>query len=397
MKDSLDDYIRKKWSKAASKLCQPIAKKNALFSQDSAQLVFILLIFIVVSDTSNVVQFSQTLLGRISAVIILLYFTFVHPMVGAIFSMGIILYYHSDLVKSYYYETVLYKDTPSTVREGATSAIHNARVKYDFDEQYYDKVRRRFKKEKELHKIEKQDWKKQKKDYEDYIDVIKNKDKNTESFANMEASRISSAYPFTTDIQTVTSKHSPWFRPTFFNEQQMREGFESKVSAAEPPSTNYSRYRATYDEQETDTTLPYSMRQNEINYFSKEKANEEAEQNALFRQEHCSATGDLMHKGVAVKPSMAEMIFPELHVEGSGNGHTCNPCSSSCKIHVSKIDKRLEAERILQQRNHTSLHKTSNDWVPSWFDIFLPHPVFQQPYEHSQSQPFAKPVNKSMP
>ena len=212
----------------------------------------------------------------------------------------------------------------------------------------------------------------------------------------MEASTLSSAYPFTTNVHTISSKYSPLFRPMYFNEHQLREGFESNYSEVEQPTkiaSNYSHYRSTY-EQPLVSGVPYSIRQNEVSHDIIE-AKEEARKNAEFRQEHCKA-GQLMNKDSVVKPSMAEFVFPSLQIEGSQDGHPCNPCNPYCNIHVSKLDHRLDTERILQQRNHRSLQKTSNNWVPSWFDIFLPHPVFQKPSGNISSQRFAKPANKPL-
>ena len=368
MKDTLDNYIQKEWSRVVSKLSKPIVPRTSFFSQEAAQLVFILLIFIVVSDTSNVIYFSQSLMGHISAVLLILYFTVIHPMVGAIFSMAMILYYHSDLVKAYYYETFLFQNTPSTLQEGWA----NIQEQEEMDDQYIE-------------------------DSSTHSNT--NTNTNTESFRNMEASTINSAYPFTTDIQTISSKYSPWFRPMFFNEHEVREGFGTRyeTSQEQEPIANtssYSQYQPTY-EQPIDNPPPYSVRQSPVSHDTLDEATTEAERNALFRQTHCSASGHLMHKHSAVKPSMAEFIFPELQIEGAEDGHPCNPCSPGCKIHVSKIDQRLNTERILQQRNQPSLKKTSNDWVPSWFDIFLPHPVFEMAKIPS-SQPFAKPANKTI-
>jgi hypothetical protein len=162
----------------------------------------------------------------------------------------------------------------------------------------------------------------------------------------------------------------------------MREGFES---------LSHTSYKPTYD-LPIHTNVPYSMRQTEITYDSN-TAEEEAYKNALFRKEHCSIKGELINKNAVIKPSMAEFIYPELQIEGSQDGHACNPCDSNCKIHISKFDQRLNNENMLHRRNKESLQKTSSDWVPTWFDIFLPHPVFQK-YDNTNQQPFAKPANK---
>jgi hypothetical protein len=405
MKEPLDEYIVQKWKKIISKLSQSIAPRSSFFSQESAQLIFIFLFFIIISDTYNVIHFSQTILGHISVVFLLFYFTIVHPMIGAILSMAMILYYHSDLVKAYYYETILYQNTPSTIQEGMNNpanimVFNDIQQQHDSNKQHFNDRQKQLETQQKRFEADKNDWNRQQKDHQDYIDkILKPK---TERFQNMEASRLSSAYPFTTDVQTIPSKHSPWFRPVFFNEHQIREGFASKPSDSkiEQPeissdySSNYSQYLATYEQSEN-INLPYSMRQTNISHKTKDEAKEEARQNSLFRQEHCSVHGQLMNKDTVVKPSMAEFVFPELQIEGTEEGHPCNPCNPACNIRVSKIDKRLDTERILQQRNQPLLQKTSSDWVPSWFDIFLPHPVFQMT-GNLYSQPFAKPANKTI-
>jgi hypothetical protein len=352
-KKALDYYILSEWKKNSSKLSKPLTpvSKKSFFSQSTAQLIFIFILFIVVTYPFDVIYFSQTIIGRTVAVIVLIYFTSVHPMVGVILSMAMILYYHSDLVKSYYYESVLNRTTLSTLRELKGNPITT-------------------RPQESLPK---------------YI--------QSESFRNMEASKLSSAYPFTDEV-----KSTPWSRPYYFNYFQIHEGFDSMFeSEVDKNSMNknkdtagYEPYIASYDLPST-TTLPYSIRQSEI-IHDPLTAELEALDNARFRQEHCSATGDLMHKGEKIPASMAEFIFPQLQIQGSQDGHPCNPCSPSCPIRISKTDQRLDTERVLQQRNQPSLKKTSADWVPSWFDVFLPHPVFQTTND-SAVCPFPKPSN----
>jgi hypothetical protein len=270
MKRTFDDYVQNEWKKISSKLSHPITQNSSFFSQESAQLVFIFLLFIIISDTSNVIQFSQSISGRISVVIILFYFTMIHPMVGAMLSMAMILYYHSDLVKAYYYETILYQNTPSTLQEGLSNQpddmlFHDNQEKYELNTEHFNAIQQQ---QQQQYKIEKQDWEQRQKDHQEYIDTLLKQ--KTERFQNMEASTLSSAYPFTTDIQTISSKHSPWFRPVFFNEYQMREGFESIPPTIEQShnTSEYSLYRTTY-EQPIDTklqiNLPTTNKTNTIN------------------------------------------------------------------------------------------------------------------------------------
>lgn len=341
MKGGFKNNFFSKWSDIMSKLSNPVTTKHRLFSYEAAQLVFILIVFFIISDFTNFIEFSQTILGRISVVFVLLYFTAIHPMIGAKICWVAILFYNSDLIKSYYYDSYLYKNTPSTIQEQIYKTKSNP----------------------------------------DYISNFMFQSQ-PENFQNMEASTINSAYPFTTNVQTIASKHSPGFQSNYFNESEMREGFES---------LSHATYKPTYD-LPIHTNVPYSMRQTEITYDS-DTAEEEAHKNALFRKEHCSIKGELIHKNTVIKPSMAEFIYPELQIEGSQDGHACNPCDSNCKIHISNFDQRLNNENILHRRNTESLQKTSSDWVPTWFDIFLPHPVFQK-YDNKKPQPFAKPANK---
>jgi len=338
----MKDFLLKRWKRILSKLSQPITPKSPFFSQETAQLIFIFIIFIIINDIPGMIDFSHSMIGHISVLSLLFYFTLVHPMAGALLSMMMILYYHTDLVKAYYYDAIFYKNIPSTIQE-----------------QFEDPP---------IHYIE--------------------------SLRNMEASTIDSAYPFTTNVQTIPSKPS-YARPSFFKEFNtiltQEEGFTSIHDENDKyfrqKEYGYSRYQPTYEDKPTAPS--YSIRQSEIVYDSN-YAEKEAQQNAAFRQEHCNAKHQLIHKDTVVNPSMAEHIFPELQIEGSEYGRICNPCDVNCNIHISKIDRRLNTEHILQQRNQPSLQKTSSDWVPTWFDIFLPHPVFQL-----STEPFAKPSNYS--
>jgi hypothetical protein len=213
---------------------------------------------------------------------------------------------------------------------------------------------------------------------------------------NIEESQISLAYPFTTDVKAIASKYSPWFRPVYFNDFKIREGFQTDLFELEQQpniASEYSPYSSTY-EQPMGKKAPYSMIQNTKLDVSKE-AKEEAYNNALFRKEHCSSNHELIYKNSMVKPFAAEFVFPELKIEGTQHGHPCNPCSPSCNIHISKIDKRLDMENILHQRNLPFLEQTIPDWTADKYDMSIPNPIFQK-YGNSylSSQHFVEPANK---
>jgi hypothetical protein len=276
-------------------------------------------------------------------------------MIGAIFSMITILYYHTDLVKAYYYDTLFFKNVPSTLQE------------------QFENISQPF------------------------LGDIENEKR---IFKNMEVSGVDYAYPFTTELQTIPSKHDPLFRPIYFNEFKMREDFQTIDTKFQSKEADYAHYETTY-EQTMNAHLPYSIRQNDDS-DNQTDAEEEAHNNALFHQKHCKLNGEkmeLMYKDSPVKPSMAEHVFPELQIHGSQDGHPCHPCDSNCKIHISRIDKRLNNENVLQQRNKVYIENKSSEWIPSWSDIFLPEPLFQNngynisPSSSSSSQSFAVPFN----
>ena len=59
----------------------------------------IILIYFFVSDTKNTILFSSTILGKIIAVSIILFYTAINPTYGALICMIILVYYQSDFVE----------------------------------------------------------------------------------------------------------------------------------------------------------------------------------------------------------------------------------------------------------------------------------------------------------
>lgn len=57
----------------------------------------------------------------------------------------------------------------------------------------------------------------------------------------------------------------------------------------------------------------------------------------IFREQNCK-TAVLTHKGMAVKPDMAEHVFPELKFKGG----TCNPCVKGCRFSI--IESKLKTQ-----------------------------------------------------
>jgi hypothetical protein len=97
---------KKPFSKYLSKIV-PFSSEF-LFTPQTAELVFILIIFLAFSYKNDLSTFSETSLGKTCLLILLFYSFFIHPKLGFILSILAIAYYYSDLVGS------LYRDTTNT-------------------------------------------------------------------------------------------------------------------------------------------------------------------------------------------------------------------------------------------------------------------------------------------
>ena len=85
----------------------------------------------------------------------------------------------------------------------------------------------------------------------------------------------------------------------------------------------------------------------------------------IFRKTNCDDNGRLMHKGVQVRPEMAEHVFREIQFD-EGAAAKCNPCDTSCKYSV--VEKR-----IIQEENMRP--KTSEDDKADWLGHYIMHPI----------------------
>jgi len=69
-----------------------------------------------------------------------------------------------------------------------------------------------------------------------------------------------------------------------------------------------------------------------------------AELNEIFRKSHC-VNGQLEHRGMPVKPEMADHVFRE--IQFYSEYQKCDPCNPGCKFSI--IESKLETEQELQR------------------------------------------------
>jgi hypothetical protein len=94
---------KKPFSKYLSKIIP--SSSELLFTPQAAELVFILILFLVLSYKNDISTFSETPLGKTCLLILLLYSFFIHPKLGFVLSILAIAYYYSDLVRTLYRAT----------------------------------------------------------------------------------------------------------------------------------------------------------------------------------------------------------------------------------------------------------------------------------------------------
>lgn len=343
---TIEEVIAQKWKTISTKMsksiiAKPFSSKISWFSNEIAQFAVILLLFSTAFFTDEVIEFSQTLPGHLVAVGIILYFTAVSPMFGAMISMFIILFYNTDLVQAFLQDELVVRQIN---REYFSSS--DSQRKKDGEKEMFNSIN-----------------------------------------GSMENSKINSAYPFTADVLTVPSIFS---RPAFFqyggvsdkkNDPKHPKGGQGQVegfsTAIKEQGEAYQPYEATYEAPYSPIGVNTKMNNNRSssslnNQFAQREAAREAEE---FRDKYCSA-GQLSYKNVPVRTEMAGHIFPHLSFQ---DGQICNPCDQTCVIAVSDKARLLDTERRLKhgEIEERNMRKVSQDWVPTWFDIFLPHPVFR--------------------
>jgi len=70
-----------------------------------------------------------------------------------------------------------------------------------------------------------------------------------------------------------------------------------------------------------------------------DRADTKAELMAIFRKDHC-VNGTLQHKGIDVRPDMAEHVFREF--KPANEWSRCNPCDETCTFSI--IEEKLNTE-----------------------------------------------------
>ena len=251
-------------------------------------------------------------------------------------------------------------------------------------------------KEENMEDKEEENMEVQEKEEENKEEKDKEEEKDQEGFKDIETSMINDAYPFTTNQQTIPSKFYTNYKyklPKKIIEEKSKgfsEFFKSLLSKTDNNKSNNKNTKEGFSE---NISIPYQKAYDNNQYISPQthydvdnnrsvaqKAMDEVTelQARLFREKNCNSNQQLLFKNSIVRPDMAEHIFPNLQINdlAGANGMKCNPCDPHCHISLSLLDQRLENENIIQKRNRNEYNETNQDWVPKFFDVFVPNPMY---------------------
>jgi hypothetical protein len=143
---------------------------------------------------------------------------------------------------------------------------------------------------------------------------------------------------------------------------EMQESIEEpdeKEEESEQMTESFSRGESTVYSYTPESTS--SWHENSI--MGAEKNHELKE---IFRKTNCDANGRLTHKGVPIRPEMADHIFREIEYP-DGKVAKCNPCNRDCSFSI--VDGRIVQEEDLRPRESNGVE--NGDWV----GYYITHPI----------------------
>jgi hypothetical protein len=268
-------------------------------------IVLVSILFLYKEDT---IEFSHTILGRLIAVSIILFYISYNVLYGLLACLLIILYYQFDFVEERSNLKINMVHLEG-FQEGA-GPFDNLMV--EIDKKVQDKI---------------SIYDTQLKTIKDDITALKSNDydtqiKNIKSDVTNAKTDLSD---FKTDISNIKSDVS---------------GIKSDISTIKAENANNKsdimKAANAVPKTETSGFTNYSDLYDELNPQNK------TEFKQYFRKQNCK-NGELKFKNITVKNEIAPHIFPELKYENE----PCNPCSDTCKFSI--IEEKINSEDALMK------------------------------------------------
>jgi hypothetical protein len=272
------------------------------------KLLPIILVSVLFIYKENTIEFSHTILGRLVAVSIILFYISYNILYGLLACLLIILYYQFDFVEERSNLKIKMVNLEG-FKEGA-GPFDNLMV--EIDKKIEDKI---------------SIYDTQLKTIKDDITALKSNDYGTE-ITNIK-SDITNAKTDLTDFKTDVS-----------NIKSDVSGVKSDISTIKADNANNKsdimKAANAVPQTETSGFTNYSDLYDELNPQNK------TEFKQYFRKQNCK-NGELKFKNITVKNEIAPHIFPELKYENE----PCNPCSDTCNFSI--IEEKIKNEDALMK------------------------------------------------
>jgi hypothetical protein len=275
------------------------------------QFIPILLLFAVLSFSKWVVTLSQTVLGKLFAVSLIVFYTTVHKSLGILTAILVILYYQSD-----YVENML-------ILEGLENKDKKKESMTDEDKDEEDKDKEDMSAEEDKDKEEMSDNKN------------KTKDTKKESMTKKKNNKKNEDKPVTMKSMKEKAK----------KQQKLAEKTMSKLTD-DLKELRLDEVMDMLDKNgEGFCNLHQAYKTDKEPFLNIFKGNDESPVVTHFKKANCDKNNHLRHKGMRVRKDMVEHVYPEIKFESQ----PCNPCDKTCRFSI--MEERLKTEYDMLRPN----------------------------------------------
>ena len=279
------------------------------------EFIPILLLFLLVSYTDKIVQFSNSVLGKLAAMIIIILYSTIDTIHGLSVCLIFILYYMSDYVENMLNREGLEGNADETTTAAPTKTSSAPTTTAPTTAAPTTAA------------------------------PTKTSTTTTTAAPTTAAPTKTSSAP--TKTSTTTTTEPTTTAPTKTSTTTAAPTTAAPTKTSSEPTKPSERANPTKPS-ERDSTESF---ENLIDAYGKppayNKNNEAAKE--MFKKEYCEK-GHLIYKGQLVNPEMSEHIFPEIKL----NHEKCNLCDPACDFSIKEEQMRIENDLIKP--------KSSNDW-----------------------------------
>ena len=344
------------------------------------KLLPIILVFLLVVHTREMIDFSHSILGRFAAVSIIFFYIKTDILYGLLACLLVILYYQTDFVNQF--------------------SDENDKIKMVHLEGFTEGLESNSENDSNASKLSKEQQSKLVKSEQAKAELVKAKaeadkakaeaDKAKAEAATAKAEAESAKYQAKAeeakaDQATTESENAKNEILNETNVDNFEDGDEKEENVEldkEKKEKDDNLEDGPEKKKEDDTAEGFTnytdlypeLNTNKIKNHMKN--DHKVDVKAVFKKQNCK-NGQLKYKNMSVKNEMAPHIFSELNYT---NG-PCNPCAESCNYSI--IEEKMKTEEELVKP------KNSNDFVSSVMSLLFPTQTNTVPAIRLVSEPFS--------